>query len=258
MLKNKKVLGVIGLVVLAGALGAFVYYDMKKRAVSIDGGIYEVTDNTFKPEGGQGIAVGEPTGAPALTRSTDFSSALTPEVKAMVVERLNATVERLEKDRASYQDWIMLGVYRKTIGDYEGARDAWVYGATLAPGEVLAFNNLADLYHYFLKDYKKSEAAWKKTVALKSDYIQGYIGLADLYKYSLTEKVGEIPQVLKDGIAKNPDSLDLKIALARTYKDLGQKGLAEDAYKELVLAAQRVGNTTLVSQAQEELNALVK
>jgi tetratricopeptide (TPR) repeat protein len=147
----------------------------------------------------------------------------------------------------------MLVVNLKTLGDYEGARDVWEYVKALAPNDVIAWNNLGDLYHFYLKEYAKSEENWKKTIALKPDYIQGYSGLVDLYKYSFKEKLSETPVVLKQGIVKNPDAIDLQVMLARYYQDRGQSAEAKDAYNKAIATAERIKNTNLAELLKGEL-----
>jgi len=191
--------------------------------------------------------------APALNRSTDFKNTLTLEVKSLIVARIEANVQELKKDPKNVSEWIMLGVNRKTLGDYEGARDAWEYAKALAPADIVAWNNLGDLYHFYLKDYKKSEENWKQTIVLKTEYIQGYSGLVDLYKYSLKEKISEIPVILKKGIAKNPDAVDLQVMLAHYYQDAGLATEAKDAYSKAIATAERLKNATLAESIKGEL-----
>ena len=255
-MKNKKVLGAIGFAVVAGFAIFFIYRDINKE---VPEGTIEVVDNTFDTSGVTTIAIGEPNPsapkAPELIRSTNFPNTLTPEVKTTVLAHLDTTIKEIEKD-GNFQSWLMLGVYRKTLGDYEGARIVWDYTKTIAPNEVVSYNNLADLYHYYLKDFKKSEENWKKAIAVKGDYILAYSGLVDLYKYSMTEKKGEIPTVLKDGIAKNPDALDLVVMLAHYYQDVGDTTGAKKAYSDAIAIAERLGNTDAVTRLKSELGSI--
>ncbi len=259
---NKKTIGIVVLLIVAVIAAVFIYRDMRG---DVNGGASTASDekDTLK---NMGI---EPTGdgkveivtipevklpeAPALVRSTDFKNTLTPEIKMIVLARLDANIEALKKNPKDVQSWIMLGVNRKTLGDYEGARDAWGYAKALEPNNIVPWNNLGDLYHFYLKDYKKSEENWKRTIALKSDYIQGYSGLVDLYKYSMKENLEETPALLKDGISKNPDSIDLVVMLARYYQDVGNITLAKEAYGQAIAIAERLNNTSLAITLKAEL-----
>lgn len=259
-MKNKKLFMIIGLVVVAAGAAFLVYRDMHKVTPVQEDTVAETTDKTPDTSGAYTIAVGEPNPSapktPELVRSTDFKNTLSPEAKTAVLAHLDTIIKDLEKDSSSFENWIMLGVYRKNLGDYEGAREAWDYAKKLAPKEVVSYNNLADLYHYYLKDYPKSEENWKKTIELKADYVPGYSGLVDLYNYSLTSKKGEIPGVLKAGIAKNPDILDLMVMLARYYQDTGSLSEAKTAYSAAIATAERLGSTAQATALKNDLAAL--
>ena len=256
---NKKNLSIIGFMVITLAIAGFVILrDMK--------GVKKGSENTATTTDISGVNM---TGdgkielvpmesrnlppVPVLERSMDFKSTLSPEVKAIMVTRIAENLKELNKDSKNINEWIMLGVNRKAIGDYEGARDAWEYAKALNPTNIVPWNNLGDLYHFYLKDYVKSEENWKKTIALKPDYIQGYSGLVDLYKYSFKVKLSETPVVLKQGIIKNPDVIDLQVMLAHHYQDMGQTTEAKDAYNKAIATAERTKNTNIAELLKGEL-----
>lgn len=218
---HKKKLGIIGLVVIAIVAGFFIYRDMRKSDALPEG---QIIGNNMN--GGKVEAIPLP-GAklpptPALVRATDFDKTLAPEVKTILLARLEKAVTAVKNDSKNAENWIELGLERKALADYEGARDAWEYAKALEPNNLVPWNNLGDLYHYYLKDYAKSEENWKKTIALKPDYALGYRGLYELYLYSLTAKSSEIPALLRAGIAANPKALDLQ-ALLVDYQKLVTK-----------------------------------
>lgn len=257
---NKKNIGIAGLVVLAlVAVGLFIYRDMRGTKESGENTTATTTDISGISMTGDGKIEVVPMEsrnlppAPTLERSTDFKNTLAPQVKAIMLTRIEDNIKELKKDPLNVNEWIMLGVNRKSLGDYEGARDAWEYAKALAPTDLVAWNNLGDLYHFYLKDYVKSEENWKKTIALKPDYVQGYSGLVDLYKYSFKVKLSETPVILKAGIAKNADVIDLQVMLAHYYQEAGQTTEAKDAYNKAIATAERLKNTNLVTLLQGEL-----
>ena len=256
---NKKNLGIIGLIIVALAGASFVVLRDMKGTKNVGEKTATTTDISGVSMTGDGKIEVVPMESrklppmPILERSTDFKNTLAPEVKAIMLTRIAENLKELNKDSKNVNEWIMLGVNRKTIGDYEGARDAWEYAKALAPTNLVAWNNLGDLYHFYLKDYVKSEENWKKTIALKPDYIQGYSGLVDLYKYSFKVKLSETPVILKAGITKNPDAIDLQVMLAHHYQDMGQISEAKDAYNKAITTAERLKNTSLADLLKGEL-----
>lgn len=217
---NKKILQIASLVVLVAAAGVLIYRDMKKNQngepktvngveMTGDGKVVVQSMNANLPP------------APPLERSFVPLKTLLPQIVTAVQNQMATTIATLKKDPKRVDAWIDLGLQRKTLGDYEGARLAWEYAKALAQNtNIVPWNNLGDLYHFYLKDYVKSEENWKKVIALKPDYIQGYRGLFELYTYSYKEKASQIPVFLKAGIAKNPTSTDLKQMLADYEKTL--------------------------------------
>ena len=216
---NKKNLGIIGLIVLAVVAGVLIYRDTRGSKIEITGETSDALKNLGIEMTGDGkveivpIEERKLPPAPALVRPTDFSNTISPEVKNIVLANLEKAITAIKKDPKNIANWIDLGIQRKTLGDYEGARDAWEYAKVIEPGNLVPWNNLGDLYHFYLKNFAKSEENWKKTIALKPDYIQGYRGLFELYMYSMKEKTGDIPAMLKQGMAKNPGATDLKAML---------------------------------------------
>lgn len=216
---NKKNMGIVGLVVLAIVAGILIYRDTRGSKLTITG----ETPNTVNVSGvdmvGDGNVQIVPINekklppAPTLVRSTDFKTDISPEIKKITISNLENAIAEIKKDPSSVDNWFDLGLQRKQLGDYEGARDVWEYTKALEPNNIVSWNNLGDLYHFYLKDYKKSEENWKKTISLQSDYSQGYRGLYELYTYSMPEKSGEIPVILKLGIEKAPQATDLAVLL---------------------------------------------
>ncbi|MGB2580666.1 MAG: tetratricopeptide repeat protein [Minisyncoccia bacterium] len=223
---NKKNLGIAGLIVLAIAAGVLIYRDTRGSKIEITSDTGDTLKNYGIEMTGDGkievISMDEQKlpPAPPLVRSTDFSNTLTPKIKKIIISNLERNIEAIKKNPNDVVSWIDLGTQRKQLGDYEGARDVLEYAKLLESGNLVVWHNLGDLYHFYLKDYKKSEENWKKTIALKPDYVLGYYGLYELYMYSMTEKLSEVPALLKQGIEKNPDETGLRAMLAEYEKSL--------------------------------------
>ncbi len=223
---NKKNLGIIGLVVLAVAAGILIYRDTRTSKIEITDNVKVSLEKSGVDMTGKGEIKILPMGeqklppAPSLDRPTDFSATIDPKYKATLLVSLDRAIASVKKDPKGIDGWIDLGLQRKELGDYEGARDAWEYAKALGPNNLVPYSNLGDLYHFYLKDYQKSEQNWRMTVSLQPDYAQGYRGLYELYTYSMKEKAGEIPAVLKQGIKNVPLATDLAALLAEYEKTL--------------------------------------
>ncbi|MDO8604768.1 MAG: hypothetical protein Q7K40_05255 [bacterium] len=223
---NNKNLGIIGLVILALVAGVLIYKDTRGSKIEITGDTGDTLKNLGIDMTGDAKVEIVPVQekklppAPELVRATDFPGSLSPEIKKIALSHIEAIIVALKKDPKNVDNWIELGLQRKAIGDYEGARDAWEYAKALDPQNVVPWGNLGDLYHFYLKNYTKSEENWKKLIALKPSYVHGYRGLYELYMYSMKEKSTQIPVFLNEGIRKNPTSTDLKALFADYEKSL--------------------------------------
>ena len=75
----------------------------------------------------------------------------------IVTAKIQDLSSQLKKDSDNLENWLVLGVYRKMIGDYESAKEVWEYASAIRPQNSVSFNNLGELYAYYLKDNAKAE-----------------------------------------------------------------------------------------------------
>ncbi len=141
----------------------------------------------------------------------------TEEQKQQLYATLETHGRAVKADPLFFNGWIQLGLLKKTIGDFIGARDAWEYAGVIQPLNSTSFSNLGELYWRYLHDYVKSEKSFRTSIAHKSTDTQNYISLAELYHYSYVEKKEQADDVLLEGIAANPaaDTPQRYEALAR-------------------------------------------
>lgn len=114
--------------------------------------------------------------------------------------------------------WLQLGLYKKVIGDFEGARDAWEYASIIRPLNSVSFANLGELYWRYIADYPKSERNFRTALKNKPDDMGVYVSLSDLYFYSYKEKAELADDILLEGLAKNSSNTDLMKHLATLYE----------------------------------------
>jgi len=163
----------------------------------------------------------------------------------------------LKEKPESIGDWQVLGIYLKAVGDYRGAEEVWVFVTRKWPSDVVAYNNLGELYKENLKDYPKAEVFYKTAVAKRVDYIQGYVSLSDLYRHFMKEKSAEAPRILMQGLASNPESIELMVRLAKYYGDSGlDTAKAKGYYEQAIAAAEKAGESAFASRIRQEMESL--
>lgn len=184
------------------------------------------TDQT-DTSGNAPVAGGTPKTQPAVIyrgRPLDEVKFSQTVLQSMSVERRNQfsadirKYAKMAKETPEYiAAWLQTAILKKAIEDYEGARDIWIYVTIARPHEATAFLNLGDLYTNYLKDYVSAEKNYQNAIKAEPKNAMGYLGLSDLYIFFYKERVAQAEQILKQGIAANPDDVNLQKALARLH-----------------------------------------
>lgn len=155
------------------------------------------------------------------------------EKKRSDLKVLSAVLNANPMGTGGVDDWIAVGVFKKSFYDYIGARDAWEYAGVLYPDNALSFANLGNLYGFYLYNNIKAELNYKKSITNDPYQTSYYLGLADFYKSVYTAKKLEAPKVLLEGIGTIKD-VNLVLSLATYYRDIGDKANAVKYYEEVL------------------------
>ena len=135
---------------------------------------------------------------------------MSEDAKRIATDKIQDLSNQLKKNNDNLENWLVLGVYRKMIGDYEGAREIWEYASAIRPQNSISFNNLGELYAYYLKDNAKAEENYQKAIENDPSAIYIYRNFFDFYRY-FAKNTAKARAILEQGIAANPStSSDLK------------------------------------------------
>lgn len=138
--------------------------------------------------------------------ANDFkNSGLEPEELDRLINRLNKTYVLLEEKNNPYSSWIDIGMYKKVLGDYKGAEEAWMNAVTLTDRPDLAYGNLANIYFYNIKNYDLAEEYYQKAIEISVNPFTYREGLSDLYRYIKTDKKDLIEKNMLDGALSDPN-----------------------------------------------------
>lgn len=218
-MKNKIILIIITLIFVAG-VGYYIWRDLNKN---IEHSVSNISQNTntcdesstssecVKDE--QKIS-SEPANMPDLNRPINvLVDNLPEETVNRTKDKINEALKKLKENPDLFDEWLVLGVYYKLIGDYEGTKEVWEYAAIIRPKSSTPFNNLGDLYAYYLKDNKKAEENFLKALENGSAEIYIYRSTYEFYKFVMKDDK-KAKEILQKGIKINPDtSQDLKYLL---------------------------------------------
>lgn len=260
------------IVILIVVLGGFYIFKQEASApqeeiVSLEQNATTTEDSVVEAEivGDGGFALEQAqnedlTGVPVpdLDRKTDFNTSLPKEALDITISKINSLSKSLKENPNNFQSWIDLGLNRKMINDYSGAKEVWEYASLLRPQNSVSFSNLGDLYHYYTKDYEKAEENLKKAIENKPDYAVYYKNLSDLYKFSYKTDTDLAEKTLLDGLEANPKLVDMSVFLASYYKEIGNKDKALEYYKKASGEAKELGNDDLAGALDQEVLLLSK
>ena len=147
---------------------------------------------------------------PDLNKEIKITAEMSEDAKKIATAKIQDLSSQLKKDSDNLENWLVLGVYRKTIGDYEEAKEVWEYASAIRPQNSISFNNLGELYAYYLKDNKKAEENYAKAIENDPSAIYIYRNFFDFYRYVVKDTT-KARTILEKGIAANPStSSDLK------------------------------------------------
>jgi len=149
---------------------------------------------------------------PDLDKIIVFETDISTETQNILKQKIEEVSSELKKDSNLVDKWIELGVYRKNIGDYDGAVEVLEYALVLQPRSRNAYHNLGELYGYYIKDSVKAEESFLKAIEIVPGDIYLYFKITEFYNDVLndTEKAR---QIVERGIEASPSSEDLKSLL---------------------------------------------
>ncbi|MDP2933615.1 MAG: hypothetical protein Q8N81_05820 [bacterium] len=224
-MKSKKlIIGIIIFVIIAGFSGWFIYRDLKHAKESPKVGPLE--NKTETPAAASSAPSADNTGEikkqmPDLDREIIIKENLSEESKNRAISEIKIIIATLKADYDQREEWLNLGIWRKTIGDYEGAAEAWKFATIIRPNDPVAFHNLGELYWLHIPNFPLSEKYFLKAIEIGPKNSLFYLKLHELYRYSYKEKVGLADDILVQGI-KATDDPGLKRELEDYRKEMGQ------------------------------------
>lgn len=156
--------------------------------------------------------------------------------KEKIYSQIRTNAAAIKENPNFFAGWLEIGLLKKVIGDYSGARDAWEYASLIRPKNSISFANLGELYWHYLPDYPRAENNFRKSLQNNSTDADIYISLAELYHYSMPDKANEAPKVLLEGLNVNPGNDVLTRRLTYLYEQRGEYNLAIEWWGKVLIA----------------------
>jgi tetratricopeptide (TPR) repeat protein len=196
-------------VIIAGFGGWYIYRDLKKP--SPENNQPTIDNKTISPDEIKKQM-------PDLDREIIIKGNINEETKDTAIEKIKEITAQLKEDYDRREEWLNLGIWRKTLGDYEGAEQAWKFVTLIRPNDPIAFHNLGDLYSQYLVDFQKAEKFYLLAIEKNPEADFFYLKLFEFYRYFL-KRPDLAENILVEGIKKVSDSSTLKTALEAYRKE---------------------------------------
>ncbi len=181
---------------------------------------------------------------------TKLACTVAADVCAALADKYAKTQAALTANPSDFWAWVDLGTFRKIAGDYKGAAAAWEYLSKQYPTNPTSFSNLGDLYMNYLKDSAKAEKNYLASIKNYAENANAYRALFEMY--SAQKASAKAIAILEKGIAANPKMIDLRVLLARYYKELGRPADATATYHAAITAAESQGQKDLAASLRIE------
>lgn len=270
---NRTIYLVSGAVIILIAIGAYFLYAHTQRvplggtaistvATTTNATTSAASSSTNTSSGKTGVVSetnSQPSAgiAPAYKTPVTCPSSSTTADCAAIQARDAQAIASINTDSQDHVGWLALGAVRSQVGDYTGAIAAWNYSAKLTPTDPTPYFNLGGLYMNNLKDYPKAEANYLLAVKYQPGNTGIYQNLFQLYSQtSYVPSTTAAENILKTGIAANPQAYDLQVLLARYYVKEGRVNEAKAMYVTAQASATASGQSDTALQIQAEASKI--
>lgn len=231
--KTKNIVIIAGILIALSLAGFFIYKDFKSskenknnenvsEEQNISGGILEENsddDNSSEAEQIQEDITDsvletniQKIKIPDLSKDPVVKADLPENIKKKTIEEIEALTNSLKKNYDSPTQWIQLGLLKKLLGDFEGAKIAWEFAAEIRPKDSISRHNLGNLYWQNFRDFRKAEENYLESLELNKQDISAYIDVSNIYYYDL-KNISKAKEILMKGLKANPENQELLRAL---------------------------------------------
>ena len=152
------------------------------------------------------------TDSPSLNRPIIIPASLSTADASLVKENIAKLIDAIKKSPENGALWADLGLKRKGIEDYEGAKEAYAYALKLMPENALVADSLGVIYADYLKDYPKAEQHFRLAITLDPSASYLYLRLFELYRYAIKDD-GKAKAILEEGLLAIPWEPSCKVLL---------------------------------------------
>jgi hypothetical protein len=239
-MKNSKHLTMAAIVILL--LGGFVAFAYSRGAISLVSGFPKINWALLQHP------------KPTIDKEVVFPDSFADEAREAYLSNLEEIKGNIIADPKNEAAWNDLAIYRKMVGDYEGAKAIWHYQLALRPQNLVVLHNLAEVYFHYDKNYPKAEQLYLEAIRIAPNVVINYTDLFDMYRYVYKQDTTAAVDIMHQAFTSvdlQPQA-DMRALLASYYLEKGDKENAKTQYLESAKAYEQVKNTERAAAMRAE------
>lgn len=161
---------------------------------------------------------------------------LSPELNEKYRNELTVHKDNILKspDQFNFTAFMSMAMIKYTIGDYDGARDIWLYVSDLRSKNSPSFYNLGNLYADVYKDCDNADKYYQIAMANDPNEISYLRNIFDLYNSKCPDKKFLAEGILNKALGVKPDSQDFLILSAQYWAQNGDRAKAVEFYEKAI------------------------
>ena len=192
---------------------------------------------------------------PALNREFVVPEILAEEFRIQILNQHNSIIATLKENPELRGDWLQLALLRKSVEDYVGAEEIWLYMTKVWNLDHVAFGNLGNLYSSELPDIDKALSYFVQALEKRPDNLNYYNNIYNIFRFRLEDNARAI-SLLEQGEDLLPDEIYFPKKQAEHYRDTGDVENAKKFFQRTLNLAQELSLLDIENYAREELEKI--
>ena len=145
------------------------------------------------------------------------------------LELIKEAEENIKKDPKNLDNYLSLGLYYKSLGKLEEAKNSYLDGLKIDSKFYLYYLNLGNILAD-MHDYKGAKEFYLKAIENKATEPNNYLKLADLLVYQIKAPDKEIREIYLEGLKKTGD-LNICKSYASYLEEIKEYKAAADVWQ---------------------------
>ncbi|MDD5031775.1 MAG: hypothetical protein PHR36_01885 [Patescibacteria group bacterium] len=167
------------------------------------------------------------------------------------LELIKEAKENIKKDPKNLDNYLSLGLYYKSLGELDKAKNAYLDGLKVNDEFYLFYLNLGNIL-VDMRDYESAKEFYLKAIENKAVEPNSYLKLVDLLVSQIKAPDKEIREVYLEGLKNTGGDLNICKSYASYLEEIKEYGPAANTWRICLL--QDSGNEAIKEKIEELKN----